>query len=171
MISAFTFTQETTLRCPHLEQNPALTFAPGINLLLGSNGSGKSTILNAIRDGKGSAVKDMGQVIHFSSESIKSVQSVFGGRSHGESMRDQLVGLANIVPGSTVLLDEPDLALSIDGVVELCKIISTKSKEGVQFIISSHNVLVWTLSWANIIPLTHPTWHKKHLALLKKRLP
>ena len=141
-----------------------ITFTTGINLLVGSNGCGKSSVIDLVKQltesnsNDGKLIWDSSVKVHsYSSEQSTKERSehsdaAFGvHESHGQALRKLLSNLEAIENEAIVLLDEPETALDFNSVWDLCRVIS--QKKNVQFIISTHHPLLLTLKDVNIINL------------------
>lgn len=161
-----------------------INFTPNINIVVGSNGCGKSSLLRLLTslteqpNADGKLIWDSSIKVHtYSSEQVTRTRvehsdTAFGSvhESHGQALRKLLSSLENIEDEAIVLLDEPETALDFQSVWDLCKIISTK--KNVQFIISTHHPLLLTLANANFINLDREdkTYAQTVLKKLAKRL-
>lgn len=154
------------------------SFKEGINLLVGPNASGKSTVVEAIT--KMSSVNDGGRApddvkirasgkikVHsfdFEKDSLRTkghfvdgglfhVQLASKFKSHGEVNRSMARGMLNDkrIEDGLVVLDEPDQALDYDGIVELVSWL--KSCSAKQMIVSVHHPLLVLQSGVNVIEL------------------
>ena len=148
------------------ELSKTIEFKLGVNLLVGPNGSGKSTVFEAIqvkaRDIKtGIANKDIKidisepistNYFDFEKHNLRTkgffekgstmLQAASKFKSHGEVNRflaEKMLGDEN-VKGSCLLLDEPDQALDMDGVVHLLTWL--KSCDAKQAIVAVHHPLL-----------------------------
>ena len=164
-------------------------FEEGVNIIVGDNGSGKSTLLQAIMATIAGTEKGLNlirdpdvQVNLFSSEEMTrsmvkadaSAEPSFlsnNNRSHGQLLFDTLKSIEGLGSNRVILIDEPEMALSIDNLGEVAKLIQQKAKEGVQFIISSHHPLVWTIAGANFVSMDGDKGYVKRIArMYVKRL-
>lgn len=142
-----------------------LTFKPGVNVIVGSNGCGKSSLLKLLTslteqpNADGKLIWDSSIKVHtYSSEQVTKERvehsdTAFGSvhESHGQALRKLLSNLENIEDEAIVLLDEPETALDFNSVWDLCRIIG--QKKNVQFVISTHHPLLLTIKEVNIINL------------------
>ena len=159
-----------------------ITFAPGINIIVGSNGTGKSSLINLITEitsgssENGRLIWDPTVPVHtYNAEQATKDRTndtaTFGVHdSHGQALRRYLSVIEKLENPSIVILDEPETALDYFAVEELCRAISKKKQ--IQFIISTHHPLMMTLSGANFINLdrVNKNYAKDVLSRLEKRL-
>ncbi len=135
-----------------------LRFQPGLNLLIGPNGTGKSTILRAIagcpdcrrtEDGETDYVffdsesmnpKRADQPIRNSTEMKLHLRALFS--SHGEILRAAFSTL-RMKPTTCLLFDEPESGQDFDHVLKLRAAIDRAVARGVQAIVATHDVLFW----------------------------
>jgi predicted ATPase len=137
----------------------SIGFTHGVNLLVGDNGCGKSTIIAALRN----PLKDKAIAVDcplktklvafdferdnlrvqrsFSDNLSMGTQALAFFKSHGQCSLDVVGTLANY-HDSIMLLDEPDQALSIAGCRTLTKAMSAAAHNGCQVIAAVHNPLV-----------------------------
>ena len=143
-----------------------MKFLPGMNTIIGPNGTGKSTVLRAIKacpdcrkitdtetsftlfetelmnprtgDGKSTGILEM--ILHS--------RARFS--SHGEALRSALstVGCSS---GECLLIDEPESGQDLDGVERIHKVLTGFCREGCQIIVASHHPIFW--DHANLIEL------------------
>lgn len=136
-----------------------ITFTPGLNAIIGPNGTGKSTVLRVLhscpdcyleRTGGGRTVqfhsdRDNPQTAGFEVKSpldtLLQTRGLFA--SHGQIMRDVLATLP-FGPGDTLLLDEPEAGQDLswiegirDGLAEIAEELD------VQVIMATHHPLLW----------------------------
>ena len=170
------------------QEGSRIFFRPGVNLIVGDQGCGKSTILsqimafNASMAPKGSrqkkswgesAVEVSGTpspIGHFDFEKDNPrTQPAFGMSlgyddgyqlsamyaSHGEAVKPFL-GMIEHVKGKVLLLDEPDMALSVRSITNLVKSLKSVTDEG-QVILSVHNETLIS-SFPEVMSLEHGKW-------------
>jgi predicted ATPase len=104
-----------------------LAFHPQVTFLIGENGSGKSTILEA----------HGGRPLH--------------AMSHGESFLTLVV--ERFYPDGLFLLDEPEAAMSPQGCLTLLRRIRELALDGAQFVIATHSPLLLAYPDASIYAL------------------
>jgi len=133
-----------------------LHFTPGVNILVGPNGSGKTTVLRAIHTCEKcrKATDNTGTIHFFSSETMNPhnmngsagsvVQMLLRTRgvfsSHGEIMKAALVAMP-VRRGDLVLIDEPESGQDLAGIMQLCKGFERLAASHVQVIAASHHPL------------------------------
>jgi predicted ATPase len=136
-----------------------IEFGPGLNALIGPNGTGKSTVLRALRHCPHCAIEreGSGRAVLFHSgysdpqsplfrrrsnaDIILQTRGVFS--SHGEIMRDVLATLA-FGPGDTLLFDEPDAGQDVAWVERLREALASLAQTmSVQVIMATHHPLLW----------------------------
>ncbi len=165
------------------QEGMSFTFTPGVNLLVGDQGCGKSSLLKAIRgcgvklplsdrDWFKEPVADV--VTDRSSECFKfdfeydniRTKSNFGENvafqvqsyrhSHGETNQGILGNLVGAVD-SILFMDEPDMALSVRSILGLVEKFKTWTKDGNQIIAAVHNPLI-IKSFPLVLSLEHGQW-------------
>lgn len=178
MIRALTFTKDW--RC--FKAGDRFEFRPGINLLVGDQGCGKSSLLQAIHIG-GCTGKDFGsdkemrERVQIEASPVKMykfdferdnprIQAGLGKNplfqlgsmwaSHGETSRiiiQNIDGLAECM----ILMDEPDMALSIRSCNMLVKTFRNVAERGSQVIAAVHNETVMR-QFKEVYSLEHRKW-------------
>jgi len=157
-------------------------FKPGLNIIIGPNGSGKTSLLEAVyhcpdcerhQDHKGEYRYFNSETMnpHRSEEpfrgvhgSIIRVRAMFS--SHGETMRDVLRFL-KFKEGDTLLLDEPEAGHDFQWISRIRKGLAKISQTGCQVIVASHHPVFWDA--ANIIELK-PGYRKRTLDSFGKKI-
>ena len=161
-----------------------LTFEKGVNLLVGEQGSGKSTLISLLRDRVGTKFKAelshrvMDVVMQpcyvrwldFEKDNPRTQTEIglhdaflLGSMSvsHGQTMLAMLHGLATVLSeteGRTLLLlDEPDMALSIRSVHRLAALLQRAADDGHQVIAAVHNPIV-IASQPRVLSLDDGVW-------------
>lgn len=133
-----------------------LKFHPGVNVLVGPNGGGKSSVLRAIAAAVEKPDRFAHLVLDGDRRNVRSFDFEFDNprlkpargecakfrlwakfAAHGEVNRAIIRDLES---GGVLLLDEPDQSLDINGVVELVKELTAGYFE--QAIISAHHPLI-----------------------------
>lgn len=179
MLKSITFTQEW--RC--FKVDDTFSFLPGVNLLVGDQGCGKSSLLSAIRnngmklsysDPDHSSHKVAKVVVDAVADSFKfdfekdsfRTRKYIGDNpmfqvmshkvSHGEANRLVLDNLDGI-KGSVIFMDEPDMALSIRSIYKLVAQMKQFHADGNQVIVAVHNPFV-IQSFDNVLSLEHRLW-------------
>lgn len=159
-------------------------FRPGVNLIVGDQGTGKSSLVQSIRsvgapkkDYQGIYKKwgfdaDLCQIASFDFEKDNfrtlsyfdnnamnfQVASLF--KSHGQMVLAMLEGLLQFPKPEThmlFVLDEPDMALSVRSIRRLAKIFKDLAERGDQIIAAVHNpFLIW--SQQEVYSVEHREW-------------
>ena len=138
-----------------------LKFKAGLNLLIGPNGTGKSTILRSILDCSDCSKIEDGPTdyVLFDTESMNPRQAnspvgtytnvVLRTRalfsSHGQSLQDAFSTIL-FTPQTCLLLDEPESGQDFDHVLALRAAMDRAVSRGAQIICSTHQVLFWDQS-------------------------
>ena len=135
-----------------------LRFRPGLNLLIGPNGTGKSTILRAIAecpdcqrredertnymffDSESMNPKRTDRPIRNTTEMKLHLRSLFS--SHGEILQAAFSTL-RLEPATCLLFDEPEAGQDFDHVLALRAAMDRAIAQGVQVIAATHEVLFW----------------------------
>ena len=135
-----------------------LRFQPGLNLLIGPNGTGKSTILRAIAgcpdcrrsedgptkyvliDSESMNPKRDDQPIRNTTAMKLHLRSLFS--SHGEILQAAFSTL-RMAPNTCLLFDEPESGQDFDHVLALRAAMDRAIARGVQVIAATHEVLFW----------------------------
>lgn len=163
-----------------------IRFRPGVNLLVGDQGTGKSSLFQAIQlrgmkttyswslppidtvpvlvDYRGEAIPVFAFDFEYDSYRTKPffeddasfhVGAMKG--SHGEMVLAMLNGLELIDRQMLVLLDEPDMSLSIQSCRRLVRIFNHVVELGGQVIATAHNPTV-ILSYEDVYSVEHGKW-------------
>lgn len=160
-----------------------LKFHDGINLLVGEQGCGKSTLINLICESKKYAdplgsdyvydyktqnnarmplwkydfEKDNPRMQHHIGKAVGfQVSSHFA--SHGQTVRAILYQFGNIKDENGLfLMDEPDMALSIRSCYAFIKDMEAQAARGCQIIAAVHNPILIT-SQEEVLSLEHRRW-------------
>lgn len=166
-----------------------LVFRPGVNLIVGEQGTGKSSVLGLIKDLASereskrtkeliAVVTDSCRLVSFDFEkdsprtksyfeegfSQMQFQIVSLTKSHGQTVNEllrQLVGSLSKKRGEKVLvlLDEPDMALSPRSAHQLARQLAEIAKQGHQVIAAVHNPIV-IAAFEDVFSLEHKKWMK-----------
>lgn len=174
MIVSVTFNKD--FRC--FKKDEKIEFRPGINLLVGDQGTGKSSILQVIRNGDAKHTNVSGHTLEVSGR-IETASFDFEkdnprGRSYFDEKQDMMTqvsmifashGQVNnaILKGLEVkkdvafLMDEPDTALSIRSCKKLADTLKIAVANGCQIIMAVHNIVVIE-SVPEILSLEHRKW-------------
>lgn len=155
-----------------------IDFRPGINLLVGGQGTGKSSILQALMaSGKIRVWGDLAKKVKvksdvtevrafdFEKDSLRTrpditddirtqVSLMFA--SHGQANMAMISALSRF-KNLVVLMDEPDMALSVRSISKLVNIFKEAMTNGCQVIAAVHNpFLIW--SFPEVFSLETRTW-------------
>lgn len=161
-LTSVTFTKD--YRC--FKKGDTIPFKPGVNLLVGDQGTGKSTIIQILRnssqekeDGPATITTTISpsktvEMYSFDFErDLTRGKSHFDDRrpmkfqvqqmfmSHGETVR-AVVETLDQMKDCLVLLDEPDIGLSLRSAYTLARLLASAAKRGCQLVASIHNPLV-----------------------------
>lgn len=170
MLHSLTFKKD--YRC--FKSGEYLPFQPGINLLVGDQGSGKSTVFQLIRNlGKNeeivTAKVDRIQMFSFDFEHDNpriatvfnekvnyGVQAAMLFSSHGQTV-NALLKFIQEKKDCLVLLDEPDLSLSIRSCIKLMDVFREAASHGCQIIATVHNMAT-IKEMPDCLSLEHRKW-------------
>lgn len=154
MISSVKFI--TKHRC--FAKGKTFKFEPGLNVLVGANGSGKSTVLSALRGQSKCEVEivrdDIGPLIAWDAEKDNlrtqpfldvninlHVRSMF--MSHGQAnvaRLNKMFDEARTTDGyGVIIFDEPEAGLSLPNVAGLARMLGSAAAAGWQIIIATHH--------------------------------
>lgn len=152
-------------------ENKTFRIEPGLNIIAGRNGSGKSTLFKLIHEGNISIKKGLVSATFDVPTELFSLSLMSQGRntdfqrangaqylhgmlshfqSHGESLWPILAMLKKAPEGSTILMDEPEIALDAKHLVDLRKLLRRVAKTN-QIIIATHDPILLSIPGANII--------------------
>ena len=181
MITTIKFTDDW--RC--FSKDEQLVFFPGVNLLVGDQGCGKSSLLTAIRNcgsklsrgDRGYSEKKQAELVttgvsktytfDFERDNYRT-KGYFDGsigfhisamyQSHGE-VNNCLLEALGVVENSVCFIDEPDMALSIRSVLRLAEILKdlAKPEKGNQVIAAVHNPFL-IAEFEQVLSLEHRRW-------------
>lgn len=140
------------------------TFTPGLNVIIGGNGTGKTTLFNLLMNG-GKSILDghikleydvYSKVLGYRSceegpmKSYANIGFDFHRlsalhdaryKSNGEGLWRMIEGIRHVPDGTTFMIDEPETALDVKRILELKKILRKESKR-LQIIIATHNPIL-----------------------------
>jgi len=149
-----------------------IEFDKGINLLVGENGAGKSSLIKALtqydpkKKNRTINVTGEGKFLSFDTEKDNprtkdpnlnptmfafSVAARF--QSHGEIIFPIMKHAAKAKRGELIIVDEPEAALSFSHQLKLMKLWQGAIKKGVQFLIATHSPVFMTMKNVNVIKL------------------
>lgn len=181
MLETILFTEDW--RC--FKANEAFAFSPGVNLLVGDQGSGKSSLMSAIRNSaiklkrhdldyrekKVATIKTEGKPCQcfkfdFEKDNFRTKPYFDAGsttfhiasmwKSHGEQNMAILDNMAES-QNSVIIMDEPDMALSLRSIYKLMKMLDTLADNGNQIIAAVHNPLLIE-HFPLVLSLEHRAW-------------
>lgn len=165
------------------DKDESVWFRTGVNLLVGDQGCGKSTCIQQVISHKGKCI-DKKSVLTISKHSkmatvytkdfekdnpriqseltVPGVSSFTAGimmryMSHGQTVNVFHDALAKAEKGSIIIVDEPDLALSIRSVYKLIDTFKKLVDNDCQVIASIHNPL-FLEAFPDILSLEHKKW-------------
>ena len=155
-----------TFNC--FKKNKTFKFKEGVNLLVGEQGSGKSSLLQAITslnilsfdfDGD-NQYKFLDLEKHNPRKKSEYVDNAFDVHSrfmsHGES-NNLLLGEIKKAKNIMILLDEPDSNLSIRSCHKLIKLFNDTVKRKCQIIAAVHNPIIIN-AYPEVLSLEHNKW-------------
>jgi predicted ATPase len=178
MITKAKFTRD--FRC--FKQGATFVFRPGVNILVGDQGTGKSTLMQQI-----AALSKLPKHLHehppvevdaeqrttllsfnfesdnprsrpFPDDQARFMPSLVSRlMSHGQMVFGVLERLKSEKQPSTFLMDEPDMALSIRSVRKLAELLKASAENGHQLICSAHNPLLIG-AFSEVLSLEHKCW-------------
>ena len=164
-------------RC--FDPGDTLIFREGINLLVGENGAGKSTILDIITGKIKGQIKDIVTIksskieyIAFDFEKdnprikgrIDSVQNIISHfLSQGQTNKGILKRITN-VKDTLIIMDQPETGLSIKAVRELIESLILAKMNGCQIIMSTHHPYIIS-SVGDVLSLDIKKWTTSEIYL------
>lgn len=147
------------------------TFNKGVNLVVGDQGTGKSTLLDCLGnyDEKKVSIKSTGLertlFLDFEKDNPRlnshysnPLDLMLRFQSHGESAKHLFSFVDHEDNKDTIMiLDEPDMALSIRSCYDLAKRLKKYHEEGRCIIMSAHNPIIIS-SMENVLSVEHKKW-------------
>jgi predicted ATPase len=171
---------ERDYRC--FREGQTVEFRPGLNLLVGDQGCGKSTIIELVRN-RASRHKWLSDPVSaiaavdadkgtpcagfdFEKDNYRTrpnfddnagLHVAAGQASHGQVTTKVLWGLTRLPSPHLIMLDEPDMALSPRTVMQLAHLLVDLAERGHQVVASCHNP--WLIEIApEVLSLEHGRW-------------
>jgi predicted ATPase len=183
----------TDYRC--FKRGRTLRLRPGVNLLVGDQGAGKSSLLNLVRDlsrdqFSAEQARETIEVdarrcrawfFDFERDNLRLQTHLLPGEgtraqiasmfmSHGETVNSIVGDLPRMVAESAdpslVLLDEPDMALSPRSVHKLARGLQAVADAGGQVVASAHSPIL-IASQEQVLSLEHKRWLRPQTFLAK----
>lgn len=176
MLKSITFKKDW--RC--FKAGDQIDLRPGINLLVGDQGSGKSSILQILRDVAITGDKRMRDMVELKPSGVRlpvayydteknnprilpSMQEnlgIFQVQAHFLSHGQVMLPVLDAMPRKGLLLvDEPDTALSPRSVLDLLKLLRNREALGMQLLVACHNP--WLIEALDeVLSLEHRRWIK-----------
>jgi len=165
MLKSITFTKKW--RC--FNPGDTFTFRLGVNLLVGDQGCGKSSLLNEIFSQEYSKIQvfkaSKSYKFDFEKDNFRvktectnnvSIEVVSRFLSHGEANKvvfDNLRGVRD----SIIFQDEPDMALSIRSIYKLIRWFEKLVEDGNQIVVAVHNPILIN-HFEEVLSLEHHQW-------------
>lgn len=181
MLKSIRFTE----KCRCFEEGFSLEFDAHLNVLVGDQGCGKSTLIQATRDNAGAESKGLksrpqplrgkatvvagpcqSYAFDFEKDNLRTlsyfkdncygfqVGAMF--KSHGETNLVMLEAMHKLT-NACILLDEPDMALSVKSILKLVDSIHKTVAGGNQVVIAVHNPLLIE-SMGMVYSVEHREW-------------
>jgi predicted ATPase len=156
-----------------LKTGEVFEFKPGVNLLVGEQGCGKSSLIKLINDPKGFKT-----TVKISTDKATATRSFdfekdnprVSGRidsemeiaclmsSHGQVVRQMIKDVGEIMKNVLVIQDEPDMALSIRSCYLLIDSFNQAvNKNGCQIIAAVHNPIIIS-AFPEVLSMEHRKW-------------
>ena len=170
MLKSITFKE--SIICFH--KGETFEFKPGINCLVGDQGTGKSSLLHFILDYQLNKDRQNTYIdftpmkcmfLDFENDNPRikhrsnCAEVISKWDSHGESNRSLLSIIECIKEHTLILMDEPDMSLSIRSCFEVLSILEKIVSEGNQVIMAIHNP-IFIESVSQVLSLEHRKWMK-----------
>lgn len=181
---------KSDFRC--FKAGDTFSFKPGVNLLVGDQGTGKSTIIYLIRDFASKrpteqAIEVVGDAIAMMSFDFETelprnqsyledsgtrlyTQLAMKWSSHGECVQALLMVLEEPERIVLFMMDEPDMALSVRSCHHLVKSMKEAVKRGCQIIAAVHNPIIIS-SFSNVLSIEHNRWMSSEKFLESQKKP
>jgi predicted ATPase len=155
------------------DKGETFTFKPGLNLLVGDQSAGKSTLLQILTKQINPKVdiKTTGPVSFFffdtekdnprvvqsiehSKDPLTILQSKF--QSHGEALLPFILGLKE-AKDTIIFIDEPEAGLSIRSQLKVVEAIKKAVSNGAQIVLSTHSYFIIQMD-EEVLSLEHRKW-------------
>lgn len=176
MIQAIKFIVD--YRC--FKKGQTFEFRPGVNLVVGEQGTGKSTIFRQISDRirGGSSAKNCDKIsrliatesrimaFDFEKDNLRTRGHIVGNvgaqlasifSSHGEASLAMLGAMEQEKELKVFLVDEPDMALSIRSAIKVAKMFDRLATKGHQIIAMVHHPMIIE-SQPEVLSVEHGKW-------------
>ncbi len=169
-------------RC--FKKDDCILFQPGVNLLVGDQGCGKSSLIYALLAGgcpksklpnaaemKKKIIVDASQsqliTFDFEKDNFRT-KGYFEGnstgfhiasmwKSHGEMVKALIGMLSQVTEHTVVIVDEPDTALSVKSIFLLEQTFKSLAEKGHQVVAAVHNPFL-ILAFDQVLSVEHSRW-------------
>lgn len=173
MLKSITF--KADYRC--FTKGQKFDFRPGVNLLVGDQGTGKSSLLQLLQKKDLDVIKITADRIEslsfdFEKDLLRNKGSFARGNdkfrlqmgmmfsSHGECVNAMLSHLSTINKPILIMMDEPDMALSIRSCHKLVELMKRVVSNGSQILAAVHSETI-IKSFESVLSLEHGRWMTK----------
>lgn len=150
------------------KKGQSFSFKPGLNVLVGDQGAGKSTVLSLLSKADTNVLDLETDTPTYSAyldleksnprNSGKKIehrwQAAAQFSSHGETNKALLKSVSRMSSSTIILIDEPDMALSIRSIYNLFELLTSIPN---QIICSVHNPIMIELA-KDVLSLEHGRW-------------
>lgn len=161
-------------RC--FKKDEKIVYHPGVNILVGDQGTGKSTLLYLLANSqktkeiaKHHATQKMAiRYFDFEKHNLRTsavfsdsishmAQAAMLFSSHGETNKNILRPITEEFENCLLLLDEPDMALSIRSIKGLIRSLRITATKNNQIIVTAHNPFL-IKAFSEVLSLEHKQW-------------